>query len=191
VELAVAEAEPVVLDAAALELAVPPSAPHPTPPRPPVEFAVAVAEPVVLDADAFELAAPPSPPRGPMLWPTPLPPLPPKEAASADAAPVLIEVVAVEWAAPPAPPGPTKQPESALPVQDEPPLPPVAVAVFDGSLGVVVAAVAEPPAVPPFKPGRPFAPVTVTVPACTGIAPAARKTKGSALASSNDQREGE
>jgi hypothetical protein len=61
-------------------------------------------------------------------------------------------------------------------------LPPVAVAVFDGSLGVVVVAVAEPPAAPAQPP---FAPVTVTVPACADIAPAPSKPKGSAVASSN------
>jgi hypothetical protein len=111
-----------------------------------VEFAVAEAEPVVLEADALELAAPPLPPGAGMFQPLPLPPEPPKDVASADRAPEPIDVVAVEFAEPALPPGPPTQSEGQLQKGTEPPLPPVAVAVFDGSLGVVVVAVADCPA---------------------------------------------
>ena len=89
-----AETEPVVLDAAALELAVPPAPAGPSmpgpamEPRPPVELAVAEAESVALEAVALELAAPPAPP-SPEKCPTsplfgkllaaPAPPWPPKD----------------------------------------------------------------------------------------------------------------
>jgi hypothetical protein len=56
-----------------------------------------------------------------------------------------------------------------------PPVPPVAVAVFDGSLfgpALAVASGAAPPGVPPFEP------VTVTLAAKAGAMPAAIKPSG-------------
>ena len=115
-ELAVAETEPVVLDAAALELAVPPAPAGPSlpapdsEPSPPVELAVAVAEAVPLEAFALELAVPPAPPLPEKCKPVliklaaPAPPWPPTDVASADASPELIDVVAVDVAVPPLPP---------------------------------------------------------------------------------------
>jgi hypothetical protein len=70
-----------------------------------------------------------------------------------------------------------------------PPLPPVASAVFDGSLfGIrwplsAVAGGAAPPGV------TPFAPVTLTLPACADMAPADNKPKGSAVSSSGRREE--
>jgi hypothetical protein len=150
-ELAVAETEPVVLDAAALELAVPPVPPPggnsvPTPPLElAVELAVTEAEPVPLEAVALELAVPPAPPllpenKCPSTLATPAPPWPPKDVASADASPELIDVVAVDVAAPPVRPA-VGEPYIRIP---EPPLPPVAVAQLDGSVVVVAVAVAAP-----------------------------------------------
>jgi hypothetical protein len=77
-----------------------------------------------------------------MFQPLPLPPEPPKDVASADRAPEPVPVVAAEFAPPPLPPPPPTHSEGILQKGTEPPLPPVAVAVFDGSLGVVVVAVA-------------------------------------------------
>jgi hypothetical protein len=127
--------------------------------------------------------------------PPPWPPAPPFDVAVAVEIrdPVEIEVVAVDAAAPPGPPVPRRTmqgPSGKQNLEDlppAPPLPPVAVAVFDASLGnIVVVAVAV--AAPPPAPAAPFAPVTVTLPACADIAPAASKPTGTAVASSSGRR---
>ena len=117
VELAVAEAEPVALDAPALELAAPPLPPgpgsspwkpklEPPPPRPPKDVASADAAPELIDVVAVELAQPPAPPRAPGRTQLPLkqtePPLPPVAVAVFDGS---LGVVVVAVAEPPAPPG--------------------------------------------------------------------------------------
>ena len=73
--------------------------------------------------------------------------------------------------------------------EPEPPVPPVAVAVFEGSLGVVVVAVAGRPRRWSKTPVAPFAPVTLTLPARAGAAPTASRTSGRAVASSSRRRE--
>jgi hypothetical protein len=73
VEFAVAEAEPVVLEADALELAAPPlppaagiSQPLPLPPEPPKDVASADRAPEPINVVAVEFAAPPLPPGPPI-----------------------------------------------------------------------------------------------------------------------------